>query len=193
MKNQKNFTLKNNRLAKTIIISGTVLIVVAFVILRYEGFIGLLSAVMAILRPIIIGGIIAFALNRPLNFFHARYRKLFAVIKNFFRRKKHTKKIHLVSGKPPFILAVVTTYLVSFAFLIGIVLFIIPQISDSINLFSSNINMYIDNFIAFIESHKLTSIDNLFGFDIDFAKILEDVVSKLKKELTSIIDNYLEK
>ena len=41
MKTQKKFSLKNNRLAKTIIISGTVLIVVAFIILRYEGFIGL--------------------------------------------------------------------------------------------------------------------------------------------------------
>jgi len=77
MQKQKKFSLKNNRLAKTIIVSGTVLIIVAFVILRYEGFIGLLSAVLAIFRPIIIGCVIAFVLNRPMNFFHARYRSLF--------------------------------------------------------------------------------------------------------------------
>ena len=35
---QKKFSFKNNRLAKTIVFSGTVLIIVAFIIMRYEGF-----------------------------------------------------------------------------------------------------------------------------------------------------------
>ncbi len=196
MQKQKKFSLKNNRLAKTIIISGTILIVVAFIILRYEGFIGLLSAVLAILRPVIIGCVIAFALNRPLNFFHAKYRKLFAIIKNFFRRKKHGRKIHIVSGKFPFISAVVTTYLVFFASIIGIVLFIIPQIADSITLFSDNINIYLDNFMTFIESHKITNLNHLFGFDINVTKLIEEATAKLQKELSGLIDyipNVLEK
>jgi len=188
MKTQKKFSLKNNRLAKTIIISGTVLIVVAFIILRYEGFIGLLSSVLSILRPIIIGGIIAFALNRPLNFFHAKYRMLFAFIKKTFRKKKRPSKRQQKPDKLPFILACVTTYLISFAFLTGIVLFIIPQISDSINLFSSNINIYIDNLMRFVETYKLTSIVNLFGFDINITQMLEDVIAKLQKELSGIVD-----
>ena len=35
---QKKFSFKNNRLAKTIVFSGSVLIIVAFIIMRYEYF-----------------------------------------------------------------------------------------------------------------------------------------------------------
>ena len=114
---QKKFSLKNNRLAKTIIISGTILIVVAFVILRYEGFFDMVSFIVGIFRPIIIGGIIAFILNKPMNFFHAKYRRLFAGFKKSFRKKKHPKQAKFVSDKLPFITACITTYLIMFALL----------------------------------------------------------------------------
>lgn len=184
---QKKFSLKNNRLAKTIIISGSILIIVAFIILRYEGFFGMLSAIFTILRPIIIGCVIAFALNRPLNFFHIRCRKLFAFIKNSFRRKKHGRKIHMVSGKFPFITAVVTTYLVTLAVLVTIVGFIIPQLSDSITLFSDNVNNYIENFKQFIDNNRF-SFDSIFGMDFNVTQILDEVISKLKVEISNLID-----
>lgn len=89
---QKKFSFKNNRLAKTIVFSGSVLIIVAFIIMRYEGFFAVVSAIMNIFRPITIGCVIAFALNRPLNFFHVRYRRLFAMIKNSFRNKNTAER-----------------------------------------------------------------------------------------------------
>ncbi len=184
---QKKFSFKNNRLAKTIVISGCILIVVAFIILRYEGFFAMLSAILTILRPVIIGCVIAFALNRPLNFFHVRYRKLFAIIKNSFRRKKHGKKVKMVSGKFPFITACVTTYLITFAVLVGIVGFIIPQISDSITLFSNNVNGYIENFKKFMDSNRF-NIDMIFGMDFNATQILDEVISKLKVEISNLID-----
>ena len=58
---QKKFSFKNNRLAKTIVYSGLVLIVALFVIIRYEGFFAVISAVLKIFSQVIIGGIIAFA------------------------------------------------------------------------------------------------------------------------------------
>ena len=75
---QKKFSFKNNRLAKTIVYSGLVLIIAAFIIIRYEGFFAAVSGVLNIFRPVIIGGVIAFALNRPMNFFHVKYRQFFA-------------------------------------------------------------------------------------------------------------------
>ena len=87
---QKKFSFKNNRLAKTIVFSGTVLIIVAFIIMRYEDF-AVVSAIMNIFRPITIGCVIAFALNRPLNFFHVRYRRLFAMIKIHSETKTRQK------------------------------------------------------------------------------------------------------
>lgn len=184
---QKKFSFKNNRLAKTIVISGSILIIVSFIILRYEGFLGMISEVLNIIRPIIIGCVIAFALNRPLNFFHIKYRKLFAAVKNFCRRKKGGRKIRLVSGKFPFITACITTYLLTFAILIGIICFIIPQISDSITLFSDNINIYIENFKSFVESHKDT-VDRFFNTDLNISKILEDMLSKFNDFLSGLVD-----
>lgn len=188
MQKQKKFSLKNNRLAKTIIVSGTVLIIVAFIILRYEGFIGLLSAVLAILRPVIIGCVIAFVLNRPMNFFHARYRSLFNRIKKSLPEKKKKKKESKSSGRPAFIMACVTTYLLSLALLVGIVCFIIPQISDSIALFSSNVNGYIENLKNFIDTHKINDFKGFMGFDIDITKMLDNIFIKIKEEVANLFE-----
>lgn len=183
MKNK--FSFKNNRLAKTIVISGSILIIVAFVILRYEGFFGMLSGILSVFRPIIIGCVIAFTLNRPMNFFHIQYRKLFAVIKNFLRRKKHEKKIKLASGKAPFIAACVTTYFLTIAFLVAVICFVIPQLSDSITLFGNNVNDYIANFEKFIDSHK-NSFETFFGEKINFAEITDNIISKVKEEIINL-------
>lgn len=188
MQKQKKFSLKNNRLAKTIIVSGTVLIIVAFIILRYEGFIGLLSAVLAILRPIIIGCVIAFVLNRPMNFFHARYRTLFNRIKKSLPTKKGKNKERKSSERPSFIMACITTYLLSLAILVGIVCFIIPQISDSIALFSSNVNGYIENLKNFIDTHKINDLNGLMGFDIDITQMLDNIVTKIKEEVSNLFE-----
>ncbi|MGN0613187.1 MAG: AI-2E family transporter [Porcipelethomonas sp.] len=184
---QKKFSLKKNRLAKTIIISGSILIIVAFVILRYEGFFEMLSKLLSIFRPVIIGGVIAFALNRPMNFMQVRYRKLLAWIKNSFRRNKHGEKVAMVSGRVPFVLAFITTYLLTIAVLVGIICFIIPQISDSITLFSENVNDYIENFEHFIESNK-ENFSKLLGEDFDISEIIDKVISKIKDEITNIMD-----
>lgn len=177
---RKIFSLKNNRLAKTIVFSGTALIIIAFIIMRYEGFFGILSTVMNILRPVIIGCVIAFALNRPLNFFHEKYRKLFARIHNFFRKKKKGfVKKRLASGKAPFALACVTTYLVTLASLTAIICFLIPQISASIELFRENFSAYLDNFIDFIESNRFHWISFLDD-KVDVNLIIEKVQKKLE-------------
>lgn len=179
------FSFKKNRLAKTIVISGSILIIVAFVILRYEGFLGMLSGILGVFRPVIIGCVIAFTLNRPMNFFHIQYRRLLAKIKNSFRRKGQREKIRLASGKIPFISACVTTYLLTFAFLIAVICFVIPQISDSINLFGDNVNGYIENFKSFIDSHKY-SFETFFGEKINVTKIIDNIISKVQNEITNL-------
>lgn len=188
---QKKFSFKNNRLAKTIVFSGIILIVAAFVIIRYEGFFSIVSTVMNILRPVIIGCVIAFALNRPLNFFHVRYRQLFAIIKNSFRNKKHSKKICMVSGKPPFIAACLTTYIVTFAALVGIICFIVPQLSESVDLFRDNFNDYANNFVEFINSNKF-NIHSFLDDKIDINKIVEKVQNILS-DITDYIPTVLSK
>lgn len=191
---QKKFSFKNNRLAKTIVISGSILIIVAFVILRYEGFFGMVSTILRVFRPVIIGCIIAFTLNRPLNFFHIQYRRLFAKVKYSFRRKRHTKKHELASGKAPFIAACVTTYLITFAFLAAVICFVIPQLADSVTLFKNNVNGYIDNLKSFIDSNKYR-FDSIFGQNLNVSEITDNFISNVKDEiinLTHYIPDVLE-
>lgn len=190
---QKKFSFKNNRLAKTIVFSGVILIVVAFVILRYEGFIAAISKILNIFRPIIIGGVIAFALNRPVNFFHAKYRALFFGIKQKVssKQKKHTPKQNLrSSGRAAFICSCITTYLLMIAIITGIICFIVPQISDSVTLFSANFNGYADNLVNFVESNRFR-ID-YFVDKVDINEVMEKVREKLM-ELPEYIPTILSK
>ena len=178
---QKKFSLKNNRLAKTIILSGAILIIVAFVILRYEGFFSIISKVINIFRPIIIGGVIAFALNRPINFFHAKYRTLFFWLgeKLGAKRKNRRRKSANNTGRASFICSCVTTYIILIAIIVGIIWFIVPQISESISMFSANFNDYTNNLINFFESNKFR-LDYLMD-KIDLGDMLEKVKEKISE------------
>lgn len=180
---QKKFSFKNNRLAKTIVFSGALLIIVAFVILRYEGFFAAVSKLLNIFRPIIIGGVIAFALNKPINFFHAKYRTLFFGIRQEIGRKKNKnilKQNLKKSERTAFVCSCVTTYLLLISVITGIICFIVPQISNSITLFSSNFNGYADNLIKFVESNK-------FRINYVMDKIdLNEVMSKIREKLMEL-------
>ncbi len=184
---QKKFSFKNNRLAKTIVFSGTVLIIVAFVILRYEGFLTALSSVLHIFRPIIIGGVIAFALNRPINFFHIKYRRMFNGMLNkatSSKKKKNPAKKTEVSERTSFIFSCITVYILLLAAITGIICFIVPQLAQSIELFSTNFNTYADNMINFFESNK-------FKVDYIMDKInLNDVMDKIN-DIVSKIPEYI--
>ena len=190
---KKKFSIKNNRLAKTLIISGSIIVVLIFAILRYKGFIDIISGALYILRPIIIGGVIAFALNRPMNFFQYRYRLLFAMIKKRRRKRRKSKKTgKITTGKAPFVLACVTTYLVTIAILTAIIVFIVPQLYDSITLFGSNINDYIKNFKELLSSSKLDKFGDMFGGHIDIASIIENIAVKFKDTITDLVSNFPE-
>lgn len=189
---QKKFSFKNNRLAKTIVFSGSVLIIVAFVILRYEGFLAAVSMLMSILRPVIIGCVIAFALNRPINFFHWKFRRLFFGIRQKIssKRKKSASKANLKSsGRAGFICSCIMVYLLMFAVIIGILGFIIPQLADSITLFSDNFASYANNIIDFVESNK-GRIDYVMKY-VDLESVMENAKTKLMS-LTNHIPDVIE-
>lgn len=189
---QKKFSLKNNRLAKTIIFSGAILIIVAFVIMRYEGFFSIISKVVNIFRPIIIGGVIAFALNRPINFFHSKYRTLFFYLGDKLRSSKKVRLKNNSKGavRAAFICSCITTYIILIAIIVGIIWFIVPQISKSISMFSENFNDYTNNMINFFESNKFR-LDYIMD-KIDLGGMLEKIKEKIS-ELPEYIPTVLAK
>jgi len=94
-----------------------------------EMFAGWAAFLLSVLRPFVVGGVLAFILNILL----ARIRPLFA--KGWF--EQHSGAANALS--------LLLTYLVFFAAITGIVLFIIPPFAESIRTFASNFEGYYNN------------------------------------------------
>lgn len=106
-------------------------ILLVFVLWNFRYFLALLSKILMILRPIIIGFVLAFILNKP-------YKKIFNLYSKIPKKKKHSEIISLLS--------LITVYTLFFAFIIGVILIVIPQLVSSIEDFGKNINNYLVNF-----------------------------------------------
>lgn len=182
------FSFLKSNLTKSIIFSGIIIIIFAFLFIRYEGFFDMLGKVTRIFRPIIIGAVISFILNRPLNRINYAYQKLARkIIRNKLpaaNKKRVKKKTVGENGnlKAPFILAVLTVYVSALAIITVLLLFIIPQFIDSIRVFTQNFDAYYYNFIKFIET-------NAARFDINLTQDF-DFLEKLKKISFDDISKY---
>lgn len=98
-----------------------------------------------VLSPFLIGIVLAFVLNKPMVFFH---RKLQKVMKS----EKTSKG-----------LAILISYLIFFAILIGILLFVIPQLVENITNFITGLSGYIQPFekwaMEFSQKYHLENLD----------------------------------
>lgn len=106
-------------------------ILLVFVLWNFSYFLALLSKILMILRPIIIGFVLAFILNKP-------YKRINNLYSKIPKKKKHSEIISL--------LTLITVYALFFAFTIGVILIVIPQLVSSIEDFGKNINNYLVNF-----------------------------------------------
>jgi len=83
-----NQVFKNKQL-KVIVISGIILLALTFLFLRYDGFIQMMNKLLGVFRPVIIGGVIAFALNKPFISVINRYMK---ISDNAYKKKNSKNK-----------------------------------------------------------------------------------------------------
>lgn len=182
-KPKSKFSFVKSDLAKTIILCGVILLVIAFMLIRYEGFFEIVGKVSRVFRPVLIGGIISFILNNPLNKINVFYQKL--VQKRFDKKAKISKNpIRQNSNrKLPFFLSVLTVYLMAIAIIAILLLFIIPQFIESIKLFIENFNAYYNNFLNFIDK-------NFSQYDFKWIKEL-DLLERLEKLKFSDVSTYI--
>lgn len=106
-------------------------ILLVFVLWNFRYFLALLSKILMILRPIIIGFVLAFILNKP-------YKRIYNLYNKIPKKKKTSELISVLS--------LATVYLLFFAFIVGVILIVIPQLVSSIEDFGKNINNYLVNF-----------------------------------------------
>lgn len=100
------------------------------IVLNFTHVVSGITGFMAVLQPLFLGGVIAFVLNRPMKTLHNFYQKI-------------TKK--RLSEKNSSLLALVSTYLLFLVLIAALLTFVLPQLSDSIQLLYTNMDDYLSN------------------------------------------------
>ncbi|MEG0614608.1 MAG: AI-2E family transporter [Oscillospiraceae bacterium] len=148
---------------------GAILFV--FLLWNFEIPAQFIKTLFTVLRPLIIGGAIAFVLNRPMERLRGLYKKIFN--KKNALTKKGKEKTYRIS-------TIATVYVIFILLLVGIVLFIIPQIGESITFFVNSFDVYAANFTAFI--------DKTFG-NVDFSWLEEyNIMEKIYTALSDLAE-----
>lgn len=138
-------------------------VLIIFAVWRYELIFDILGKVVKVIRPIIIGGAIAFILN--------------AFVNKFIRIFKKSK----LSPKHQRIISIIAVYLIFIGLIVAIVWFVFPQLGESLSFFVSNFETYYNNFVVMAEN---------WAKNIDLSMIsVTDVFSALSGKLSEFGEN----
>lgn len=166
----------NKKTFKGIMLLITYFILLVAIVVKIDMVLNFFSKILFIFTPLFIGIAIAFILCRPYEFFFRNYNKLF--------NKGKLKKL----SKP---LAILTSYAIFLGIIIGIIIFIIPQLSDSIKLLYSNLGEFgniIESFILRMNNYfKIDNLD-LSRFDATIEKIPDFIGGFLSGLMPRIFD-----
>lgn len=143
---QKQTPLYRDRLLHIIILGGGALLLLAFVILRYEGFFAMLRYLLDTLRPLLLGVLFASILNRPFRRFEAALLKL-----NRRRKNRFSQRFCRVG-------ALFATVLMTLLILGGIVCVILPQLRQSIGLLTEHSAFYGENLRQWLTANRMEFI-----------------------------------
>lgn len=139
-----------------------------FLVLRFDFVREMISDVIRVINPFLIGVIIAFILNRPMEIF----KKLYTSGK---KKRKYAKGF-----------SILTVYILFFIIITAIVLFIIPQLITSIRSFVYNLDGYLKN----LQKYAMELSRN-YNLDlIDLNAVFTELNDLLKNLATSIL-NYI--
>ena len=139
-----------------------------FLLWNWEGVTAGLGKIFRVLRPVMVGGAMAFVLNIPL----VRIRRLYA-------------KSRALAAAPRLAdaLSIVTVYLAFFAAVTGIVVFVLPQLAGSVELFAANFDGYYRNMMVWIDRVSVALGPDFWTewniADLDFMGWIEDLYKQL--------------
>lgn len=105
---------------KDVLISGALLIVLAYLVFNVPGVLGTLSYILALLTPVVLGIILAFVINIPLRFFENR-------IFGFMGKRPLLSKFN----RP---IALIVVMLILLSIIALIVIMLLPQLVSIVNI-----------------------------------------------------------
>ena len=163
---------------RSLILLITYAIVLVAVIVKLDAVTGWLGGMAAAFQPLVIGGVIAFILSRPCNFFARLYDKALPA--------------QMRRGARP--LAVVTVYLVVIALITVLVSMVVPELTHSIEMFMGNLNTYAANFqelfdwlAAKLDLEQLANLDLSTGISDSLKTLLTGALDTLTNTLPHLI------
>lgn len=162
MTDKQRFPILKNAYFRLIVSSGTALLLVAFVILRYEGFFAAVRAVFRVLRPLLLGILFALVLNRPCS-----------------RFEQDIARRHNFSVKTVRCLAIAATVAMTLLILTGIVCILLPQLCESVALLTENLQFYGNNLGSLLARLRLPAWLS--------QERIDEVFSLLQKQIPSIV------
>ena len=159
-----------------LIITYTVLLILF--LMKFDWIWGMVMQFVGAMKPLFIGFAIAFALNRPCQFFRRFYGRLLG---------RGGEKLALP-------LAVVSSYLCVILVMFALVSFVLPQVAASISLFATRLEGYIANlqiwandlFEYFHAEEILAGID-FAGLDDYLKKLLNGMLAVASGTMGSIL------
>jgi predicted PurR-regulated permease PerM len=150
------------------LITFTVLLIA--LVMKFDMVMLTIGKSLKVIQPIILGGVIAFILNRPYMYLEALLAK-----QSFQPLKKHSKKFALLS-----------TYILFLSIIVGLIAFVIPQFSESIQLFYSNVDSYSKNLQTIV--NQVFTYLKLDTLDMSrFQSTIEQLPSLIGASITGIL------
>ena len=164
MSNMKDPKFKSNLLLATYIV------VLAFIFINIKSVGNVFGSTMAMLKPFLIAICIAFVLNIPMKFYEEKV--LDKVIKQPKKRRP---------------LAIILTIITIIAIVVGLVLFIIPQLVESGSTLVKNIPDYVKTLEMFMAEHfsKTEVFDELWNQVLSMGENIIKVVGQVTGSLVS--------
>ena len=164
MSNMKDPKFKSNLLLATYVV------VLAFIFINIKSVGNVFGSTMAMLKPFLIAICIAFVLNIPMKFYEEKV--LDKVIKQPKKRR-------------PF--AIILTIITIIAIIVGLVLFIIPQLVESGSTLVKNIPDYVKTLEMFMAEHfsKTEVFDELWNQVLSMGENIIKVVGQVTGSLVS--------
>ena len=145
------------------IIAGATIVILYFVILNLGKIWSVFTGLLSVLSPVFIGFVIAYLLNRPIDFFE---NKLF--IK--FDKKKNQQKLRRS-------LSIAVVYIIALYLIFALIKIVIPQIITSVSQLVSNYDSYWSDFQLFIQDFS-----NRFNIDINNTNMLPTKIADFVKK-----------
>lgn len=164
---------KYGAIFKMVLFTAMGLILFVFFVWRFDLVAGFLKETFKILRPVIIGGAIAFILNAYVN-----------KVQKLWRKDKVPEKV-------AYILSVIIVYIVLLGLLTLLICFVVPQLAESVRFFFESFETYYKNFMALVTKYTA----NIDFLDIDEEEILATVyesVEGLKQYIPDILSKTYE-